>query len=250
MAVTASHDIRVEHSRKRVRILLGGELVADTTAPLLVWEIPYYPAYYIPAADVVAKLIPVGSASDTRLGAAELFTVQVPGGTAADGAARKYPASPARQLQDAVRFDWEAMSEWLEEDEPVYTHARDPHTRVDILASSRHVRVEIDGVTVADSHSPRILFETGLPPRYYLPLSDIRTDLLRPSSTSTHCPYKGTAGYWSVDTGNALHEDVVWIYRTPLPESQKIAGLAAFYDEKVDVFIDGVVQRKPQTKWS
>ena len=142
------------------------------------------------------------------------------------------------------------MSDWLEEDEPVYTHARDPHTRVDILASSRHVRVEIDGVTVADSRSPRILFETGLPPRYYLPLTDIRTDLLRPSASQSHCPYKGTAGYWSVDTGTSLHEDIVWIYRTPLLESIKVAGLAAFYDEKVDVFVDDVPQRRPQTKFS
>jgi uncharacterized protein (DUF427 family) len=250
MTLSTSHDIRVEHSRKRVRILLAGELVADTTEPLLVWEVPYFPAYYLPASDVRAKLIPAGDGDDSRLGRAELLTVQVPGGTTADRAARRYPDSPARQLRDAIRFEWDAMSEWLEEDEPVYTHPRDPHTRVDILASSRHVRVEIDGVTVADSHSPRILFETGLPPRYYLPLADIRTDLLRPSDTHSHCPYKGAASYWSVDTGNELHQDVVWIYRTPLPESQKIAGLAAFYDEKVDVFIDDVRQRRPQTKWS
>src|SRR5215469_4738042 len=250
MTATASHDIRVEHSRKRVRILLAGELVADTTAPLLVWEIPYYPTYYIPDGDVVAKLVPAGGASDPRLGEAELFTVQVSGGTAADRAARKYSASPARQLHNAVRFDWDAMSEWLEEDEPVYTHARDPHTRVDILASSRHVRVEVDGVTVADSRSPRILFETGLPPRYYLPLTDIRTDLLRASGSQSHCPYKGTASYWSVDSGTNVHKDIVWIYRAPLPESQKIAGLAAFYDEKVDVFVDGVQQRRPHTKFS
>jgi uncharacterized protein (DUF427 family) len=250
MTVTASHEIRVEHSRKRVRILLAGELVADTTAPLLVWEVPYYPTYYVPVADVTAKLIPAGDADDPHLGKAELFTVQVPGGATADRAARRYPASPARQLQDAIRFEWGAMSEWLEEDEPVYTHARDPHTRVDILASSRRVRIEIDGVVVADSRSPRILFETGLPPRYYLPLSDIRTDLLRPSDTQSHCPYKGTASYWSVDTGHGLHPDVVWMYRMPLPESQKIAGLAAFYDEKADVFIDEVPQRRPLTKWS
>ncbi len=243
-------DIRVEHSRKRVRVLLAGELVADTTSALLVWELPYYPTYYIPAADVLAKLLPAGTATDPHLGDAEVLSVQVPGGTVADRAARKYPASPARQLHDAVRFDWAAMSEWLEEDEPVYTHARDPHTRIDILASSRHVRVEIDGTTVADSRSPRILFETGLPPRYYLPLSDIRTDLLQPSDTQTHCPYKGTAGYWSMDTGAGLHQDIVWIYRTPLPESQKIAGLACFYDEKVDVYVDGVQQRRPQTKFS
>jgi uncharacterized protein (DUF427 family) len=248
--MTAANDIRVEHSRKRVRILLAGELVADTTSPLLVWEEPYYPTYYIPAADVRAKLIPAGTDTNKRLGEAEVLTVEVPGGATADRAARRYPDSPARQLDGAVRFEWNAMGEWLEEDEPVYTHPRDPHSRIDILASSRHVRVEIDGVTIADSRSPRILFETGLPPRYYLPLPDVRTDLLRPSDLETHCPYKGTAGYWSVDTGTSVHEDVVWIYRTPLPESQKIAGLAAFYDEKVDVFIDGVEQRRPQTKFS
>jgi uncharacterized protein (DUF427 family) len=247
--MTATNDIRVEHSRKRVRILLAGELVADTTGALMVWEVPYYPAYYVPVSDVRAELIPAGRDTDARLGEAEVLTVKVSAATA-EGAARRYPSAPARQLHDAVRFDWNAMSEWLEEDEPVYTHPRDPHTRVDILASSRHVRVEIDGVTVADSHSPRILFETGLPPRYYLPLPDIRTDLLRPSDSQTRCPYKGTASYWSVDTGAGLHQDIVWIYRTPLPESQKIAGLGCFYDEKVDVFIDGVQQRRPRTHFS
>jgi uncharacterized protein (DUF427 family) len=247
--MTAASDIRVEHSRKRVRILLAGELVADTTSALLVWEVPYYPTYYVPAGDVRAELIPAGADSDPRLGEAELLTVKVSAETA-ENAARRYPSCPATQLREAVRFDWSAMGEWLEEDEPVYTHARDPHTRVDILASSRHVRIEIDGVTIADSTSPRILFETGLPPRYYLPLSDIRTDLLRPSARHTSCPYKGTAGYWSVDTGHNVHEDVIWIYRTPLPESQKIAGLGCFYDEKVDVFIDGVQQRRPRTAFS
>jgi uncharacterized protein (DUF427 family) len=248
--MSAANEIRVEHGRKRVRILLAGELVADTTSPLLVWEIPYYPAYFIPAADVRAKLVPYGTDAHKVLGEAEVLSVEVPGGATAVGAARRYPESPARQLHDAVRFEWNAMSEWLEEDEPVYTHPRDPHTRVDILASSRHVRIEIDGVTVADSARPHILFETGLPPRYYLPLTDIRTELLRPSETVSHCPYKGTAAYWSVDTGMDVHKDILWIYRTPLPESQKIAGLAAFYDEKVDVFIDGEFQRHPHTKWS
>jgi uncharacterized protein (DUF427 family) len=248
--MTAANEIRVEHSRKRVRILLAGELVADTTSPMLVWEIPYYPTYFIPAADVRAKLVPYGTDADKLLGEAEVLSVEVPGGATAVGAARRYPASAARQIHDAVRFEWNAMSEWLEEDEPVYTHPRDPHTRVDILASSRHVRIEIDGVTVADSTSPRILFETGLPPRYYLPLTDVRTELLRPSDSVSHCPYKGTAAYWSVDTGTNVHKDVVWIYRAPLPESQKVAGLAAFYDEKVDVFVDDVHQRQPHTKWS
>jgi uncharacterized protein (DUF427 family) len=105
-------------------------------------------------------------------------------------------------------------------------------------------------VTVADSGQPRILFETGLPPRYYLPLSDVRLDLLQPSATRSHCPYKGTASYWSVDTRQAVHSDVVWIYRTPLPESQKIAGLACFYNEKIDLYLDGVLQERAQTKFS
>jgi uncharacterized protein (DUF427 family) len=248
--MTSAQDtaIKVEPTRKRIRVLLAGELVADTTSALLVWEIPYYPTYYLPAADLQAELLPAGSDSSPELGAAEVLSVRVAGATA-EGAARRYPAAPDPRLRDYVRLDWQAMSEWLEEDEPVYVHPRSPYSRVDILASSRHVQVEIDGVTVADSRSPRILFETGLPPRYYLPLADIRTDLLRPSATQTSCPYKGTASYWSVDTGSGLHEDIVWIYRMPLPESQKIAGLAAFYDEKADVLVDGVRQDRPRTQF-
>jgi uncharacterized protein (DUF427 family) len=142
------------------------------------------------------------------------------------------------------------MDEWLEEDEPVYTHPRDPYKRVDILASSRHVRVEVDGVTVAASVRPHILYETGLPPRYYLPLPDIRTELLSVSDTVSHCPYKGTAGYWSVDTGRGVHQDLAWIYRSPLPESQKVAGLACFYNEKVDLYIDGELQDRPRSPFS
>lgn len=131
------------------------------------------------------------------------------------------------------------MSEWLEEDEPVYVHPRDPYKRVDILASSRHVRVELDGVVLAESRAPRILFETGLPPRYYLPMPDVRMELLRPSGTQTGCPYKGTAAYWSVEVNGELHRDLVWSYRSPLPESQKIAGLLCFYSERVDLYVDG-----------
>ena len=110
--------------------------------------------------------------------------------------------------------------------------------------------MELDGITVAESRPPRILFETGLPPRYYLPLTDVRMDLLRPSERSSHCPYKGTASYWSVDTGRQLHSDLVWIYRYPLPESQGVAGLACFYDERVDLYLDGELQQRPHTPFS
>jgi len=242
--------VRIEQGAKRVRAYLAGRLVADTRRPFLVWEIPYYPAYYLPLADVMAELEPIGKTEHSpSRGEAQIFDVRVEGATA-ESAARRYPDSPLERLRDLVRFDWDAMDEWLEEDEPVYVHPRDPYKRVDILASYRHVRVAVDGVTVADSVRPRILFETGLPPRYYLPLPDVRTDLLTPSGTETHCPYKGKATYWSVDTGHGARPDLVWAYRAPLPESQKIAGLACFYDEKVDVYLDGERQERPRTHFA
>jgi uncharacterized protein (DUF427 family) len=142
------------------------------------------------------------------------------------------------------------MDAWFEEDEEVFTHPRDPYTRVDILPSSRHVRVEVDGVTLAESASPRLLFETGLPVRYYLPKTHVRMDLLTPTDSESHCPYKGQAQWWSVRVGDSLHEDLAWSYRAPLPESQKIAGLVAFYNEKVDIYVDGVLQERPRTKFS
>src|SRR6201996_766205 len=202
MAENSRGSVKTAPTAKRVRPYLAGRLVPDTRHAVMVWEIPYYPAYYLPAADVTAELVPTGKTEHSpSRGEAVLYDVRI-GDAVAEGAARRYPDSPLEALRDLVRFDWDAMSEWLEEAEPVYTPPRDPFHRVDILASSRHVRVEVDGVTVADSVQPVILFETGLPPRYYLPLSDIRTDLLTPSVNETHCPYKGTATYWSVDTGH------------------------------------------------
>lgn len=242
--------IKIVQGQKRVRAYAGGVLVVDTAAPVLVWEKPYYPTYYLPVADVRAELRDTGrSEHSPSRGDGHLLDVVTPTGVRA-GAALRYPDSPLEELRGLVRLEWNAMDEWLEEDEPVYTHPRDPYTRVDILASSRTVRVEVDGVTVAESSSPRILFETGLPPRYYLPLSDLRMELLRPSKTETHCPYKGTATYWSLEVNGVLHEDDVWIYRTPLPESQKVAGLAAFYNERVDIYLDGVLQERPRSPFS
>jgi uncharacterized protein (DUF427 family) len=248
--VVARGRVRVEQGHKRVRAYLGGELVADTTQPLLVWEIPYYPTYYIPAADVRAGLVATGDTerSPSR-GTAEIFDV-ISGTATAPGAAHRYAHSPIEELRDAVRLDWNAMDEWLEEDEPVYVHPRNPYTRVDILASSRQIRVELDGQILAESRSPHILFETGLPPRYYLPLSDVEMRFLRPSDLQTHCPYKGTASYWSVEIGGTTYDNLVWIYRTPLPESQKVAGYACFYNEKVDLYVDGVLQSRPRSKFA
>jgi len=250
MSAQSAKQVQVQRGGKRVRAYLAGQIVADSYAPLLVWEHPNYPTYYLPISDLTAELIPTGeSRQQPALGTAEIMHVKV-GPAVAERAALRYPDSPVTQIRDAVRLDWAAMSEWFEEDEPVYTHPRDPHKRIDILSSSRKVRVEVDGVIVAESAQPRILFETGLPPRFYLPVTDLRMDLLRPSDRQTQCPYKGTASYWSVDTGTRLHSDLVWIYRTPLPESQKIAGLACFYNERVDLYLDGELQPRPPSPFS
>jgi uncharacterized protein (DUF427 family) len=242
--------VKIETSQKRVRAYLAGHAVADTAHPVLVWEKPYYPTYYLPAEDVRAKLEPNGESSHSpSRGDAKVYDVVIDGHTA-KAAALRYHDSPIPELNDLVRLEWNAMDEWFEEDEPVYVHPRDPYSRVDILASSRHVVVEVDGVRVADSHNSRILFETGLPARYYLPLTDVRMDLLRPSDTQTRCPYKGTASYWNIAIGDVEHRDLVWCYRAPVAESQKIAGLACFYNEKLDIYLDGELEERPKTPFS
>lgn len=243
--------IRIETGAKRVRAYLGGEVVADTVRPVMVWEVPYYPAYYFPLVDVRAELLEAdgGVSHSPSRGDGRTLTVRA-GNKEAPGAAVRYEDSPIEDLRDLIRLDWDAMDAWFEEDEEVFTHPRDPYTRVDIVPSSRHVRVEVEGVTIAESTSPRLLFETGLPTRYYLPKTHVRLDLLIPTDTVTHCPYKGQAEYWSVRAGDTVHEDLAWSYRTPLPESQKIAGLIAFYNEKVDIYLDGDLQGRPSTKFS
>ncbi|MCM3886985.1 DUF427 domain-containing protein [Frankia sp. R82] len=239
-ASAAGERVHLEQAGRRVRALLGGHVVVDTVRPVLVWEGPHYPVYYLPAEDVLATLRPNGTVTRSpSRGNAVRHDVVIAGQSAPD-AATTYPDSPIPALRGLVRIDWAAMDTWLEEDEIVYGHARNPYHRIDILASSRQVRVEIDGVTVADSVRPVVLFESGLRARYYLPLTDVRTELLRPSTSATHCPYKGTASYHSVEVGDKIHDDVIWYYPTPLAESIRIAGLVCFYDEKVDIFVDGV----------
>jgi uncharacterized protein (DUF427 family) len=243
--------VRVEDGPKRVRTYLGGELIADTTRPKLVWEIPYYPAYYFPREDVRMELLtPSGHTrhSPSR-GDAHLFRVKG-GNKAAEDAAWHYPESPVEELHGLIRFDWDAMDGWFEEDEEVFVHPHDPYSRIDILHSSRHVQVEVNGVTVADTHQPTLLFETGLPARYYFPKLDVRLDLLTPTDTTSGCAYKGFARYWSVEAGGETFEDLAWSYRTPLPECVKIAGLVAFFNEKVDLIVDGERRERPRTPFS
>ena len=142
------------------------------------------------------------------------------------------------------------MNKWLEEDGQVLVHPRDPYHRVDVLQSSRLVKVTVNGEVVAETDRPRILFETGLPPRYYIPLEDVREDVLLPSDKNTDCPYKGTASYHSVEAGGEIKEALVWYYPSPIPAAAGIKDHLCFYNEKVDLEVDGEAQERPQTQWS
>jgi uncharacterized protein (DUF427 family) len=245
--------VRVQPAGRRVRAMLGGRTVADSTATLLLLERGHLPVYYFPIEDVRRELLEPSDRTSTcpRKGEATYHSVRV-GERFAQDAMWGYP-EPIAECPDISRhvaFYWNAMDSWWEEDDEVFVHARDPYTRVDVLRSSRHVRVELDGQTVAESRRPLLLLETGLPARWYLPRADVRQHLLRPSDTVTACPYKGRATYVSVDTGEALHTDIAWIYPAPIPECPKIEQAICFFNERVDLFVDGEHQPRPTTKWS
>lgn len=210
---------QVEPAPRRVRAYLNDRLAFDTTKALYVWEWPYYPQYYIPLADVADGVL--------------------------DEIGRVHEEGPAA---GHVRFDFAALDSWFEEDEQIFVHPRNPYTRVDALRSTRHVRIELDGVLLAESSSPVLVFETGLPTRYYLNRTEVDFGHLVPSDTVTRCPYKGTtSGYWSIRAGDRLHEDLVWAYDFPTPELMPIRGMLCFYNEKVDTFVDGAAVARPTT---
>ena len=148
-----------------------------------------------------------------------------------------------------MTFSWRQL-EWYEEDERVVMHARDPHHRVDTLRSSRRVQVLAGGQVVADSVRPLLLFETTLPTRYYLPFEDVRTEFFEASDATSVCPYKGRARYWSVRVGDAFVKDVAWSYPDPIPENPKIRDLVAFFQERMDIVVDGAGLARPATRWS
>jgi uncharacterized protein (DUF427 family) len=246
----AVERLQIERNERRVRGVRGGRTVVDTTRSRFVWEHPAYPAWYLPAEDVRGELVENGTTFDSaRRGTGTRFDLHVDGLTIPD-AGWRHLDSPVEELRPLVRLEWNALESWFEEDVEVFVHPRDPHVRVDILPSSRHVRILVDGEVVADSPRPRILFETGLPPRFYLPKTDVRMDLLTPTDRASACPYKGWASYWTLIVGGTAHADIAWSYRAPLPESAAVAGLVCFYDERVDVEVDGIVRPRPVTKFA
>jgi uncharacterized protein (DUF427 family) len=260
-------ELRYEPTEKRVRAMLGEETVADTTDALLVWEPRrIVPSYAVPLRDMRAELAPAPPAPDALapdatlgdrpvLGVGAFASHTTPGeplevrhpGRADAGEAFR-PADP--DLHGHAILDFGGFDAWYEEDEPIVGHPRDPFHRVDIRRSSRSVRVELDGEVLAESARPTLLFETNLPVRFYLPPEDVRDDLLRRSPKHTVCAYKGQASYWSLDLDGRLVDDVLWTYEQPLPDAGAIAGLVAFFDEHVDVIVDGERRERPRTPWS
>ncbi|MFE4450158.1 DUF427 domain-containing protein [Streptomyces sp. NPDC056796] len=232
----------VEPVPRRVRGTIGGHVAFDTRRALYVWERPAYPQFSIPVEDLVDGVLTDDGRTE-RLGAgpARRHTLRV-GSDVREGAAWVWDDTAPAPLPGTVRFEWEALDSWFEEDEPVFVHPRSPYSRVDALRSTSSVRVELDGVPLADATHCVKLFETGLPTRYYLDRTSVDRARLRWSDTVTRCPYKGTtSGYWSFDSGVALHEDIAWAYDFPTIQVNRIAGLVAFYNERVDLYVDGAL---------
>jgi uncharacterized protein (DUF427 family) len=254
LEAAAAPPVRIEPCPKRVRVVLGGATIADSRRVMYLFESGHLPVYYFPLEDVRTELL-VPSETRTHCplkGEASYWCIQVGGRTSKD-AAWSYP-SPFPGCPDISRFVafyWHRVDHWLEEDEEVFVHPRDPYHRIDVLHSSRHVRVVLGGVTVAESRRPRVLFETGLPVRHYIPKLDVRMELLDPSDTMTRCAYKGRASHFHVKLGDRLVRDAAWSYPFPNPELFKIQDLICFYDERVDaVVVDGEALPAPQTPWS
>ncbi len=248
-----AHRVTTEPCAKRIRVIFNGETVADTLSALLLFEPPITPVYYIPLEDIPkAFREPTDHATHCPFkGDATYWNIRV-GDRVAENALWSYPnpIGAVPELKGHAAFYWNRMDRWLEEDEEVFVHVRDPHVRLDILPSSRRVQIGLGGTTLADSTRALFLFETGLPVRYYIPAEDVAQDLLARSELETACPYKGVAGYHHLDLDGSRHENLVWHYAHPVREAEPIRDYLCFYNEQVDISIDGKAQARPRTKWS
>jgi len=236
------HVLYFEDCPKRVRAEFGGETVVNSQNVKIMHETGHLPVYYFPEEDIRQDLLEE-SAKTTHCpfkGDASYRSVRV-GDRVAEDALWGYgePLEGAPPIAGYWAFYAEKMDRWLEEDEEVIGHPHDPYHRVDVLASSRRVRVTVDGRVVAETSRPKVLFETGLPPRYYVPVEDVEKDLLAPSGTTSVCPYKGVASYRSLEVGGRLVEDAAWYYPAPFPEAERVKDHLCFYDEKVSVEVTG-----------
>ncbi|HEY1795548.1 MAG TPA: DUF427 domain-containing protein [Stellaceae bacterium] len=253
-ATNPDYRITFEPSPRRVRVKFGGETIADSTAANLLFETRHLPVYYFPRADVRMDLLrPTEHHTYCPYkGTASYWTIAA-GGRESENAVWGYPDpfDEVAPIRDYVALYWKQADSWWEEDEEIFVHARDPYKRVDVIASSRPVKVLLGGEVVAETTRARFLFETRLPTRYYIPAEDVRMELLVPTEKVSACPYKGTARYWTARIGGQEYPDIVWGYPEPIPECPKIKGLLCFFNEQVDaIFVDGVEVPRPVTPWS
>ncbi len=249
-----SQGFRWEDSRRRVRVVFGDVTIADSKRVMLLHEFGRLPVFHFPMEDVRMDVMGATehSTHSPLKGEASYWTIRV-GDRVAEDAAWSYPSPlpDGPPIKGYIAFYWHQMDAWYEEDEQVFAHARDPYKRVDILRSSRHVRVVLAGVTIADTRCPRLLLETGLPSRYYLPEQNVRRELLEATETTTSCPYKGKASYWSATIGDRVFKDIIWSYRDPLPACSPISSLLCFFNERVDaIYVDDEMLPVPRTPWS
>ncbi len=233
-----------EPTPRWIRVEAGGEIIADSTRAMLMIENPGELDYYFPLEDVRQEfLIPSDHAETSGYrGTRRFWHLQI-GEHQVENGAWTYDAQEDRpDFTGYLAFIWQKMDRWFEEEEEVFLHPRNPYHRVDTIRSSRRVEVFFDGVTVAETERPYLLFETNLPVRYYIPLEDIRREYLTPSSTHSICPYKGTASYFDLAVNGSQINNAVWTYPDPIPESPKLAGKAAFWPEKdrrLQIVVDG-----------
>lgn len=238
---------------RRIRATFAGETVVDSRHAKLLHEHAHLPILYFPVDEVREDLLePTDHSTHCPWkGDASYWSVRV-GDRVAENAMWGYPdpLEDAPPLAGYRALYWNSMDGWLEEDEEAIVHVRDPYHRVDVLEASRHVRVSLDGETLAETKRPRVIYETGLPPRWYIPPADVREELLVRSEKTTGCAYKGFASYCSVRVGDHEEEDLAWTYRDPRPGAERIRDHIAFFNERVDIEVDGELAERPLTQWS
>ncbi|KAK3048124.1 hypothetical protein LTR09_010463 [Extremus antarcticus] len=248
---------------RKIQILFNGVYIIRTINASYVWEHPlspwtkrFYPQLYVPESELEESSkaqdfsFKAGSEikSDNGNAIATQYTIKV-GDKSTDQIIvfSSNLSGKAEELQGLVKINFDSMTQWFEEDTPIHVHPKDPFKRIDILASTRTIKVSVSGKQIAYTETAIHLYETGLPARFYIPLTSIDPTVLRPSTTRTKCPYKGEAEYYSVEIDGKLHEDLFWYYTRPTVESSKVEGLVCPYNERVDIELDGVKLERPKT---
>jgi uncharacterized protein (DUF427 family) len=242
----------LEPTPKRIRVVVGGETIADSRRAMILHEGGQQPIYYFPPEDVRSDFLQPSDRHThcPKKGDASYYTIRV-GDNEVDAGAWYYPdpLPGAPPIKDLIAFYFNRMDRWLEEDEEIFGHPRDPYHRIDTRATRRHIRVLLDGEVLAETDDAVALFESNLPPRWYLPRGDVQAEL-EDSDTRTYCPYKGHASYFSVRLASGeVGKDLVWYYPDPLSGAVQIADMVCFFNERVDIELDGELQERPESPW-